>query len=157
MTITSKTITIAFVVSSLLAATSWMMANKQSALAPTPAISPTDQSVSNESKEQSEGNVTVIVTPLKLIRGESPVFQLTFETHSVDLSFDVSAITTLMDDIGILYGVPVWNGSPPGGHHRKGTLSFSQPLAPSIQQVTITLFNIADVPKRTFTWQVKSL
>lgn len=157
MTITSKTITIAFVVSSLLAATSWMMANKQSTLAPTPAISPTDQSVSNESKEQSEGNVTVIVTPLKLIRGETPVFQLTFETHSVDLSFDVSAITTLMDDTGILYGVPVWNGSPPGGHHRKGTLSFSQPLAPSIQQVTITLFNIADVPKRTFTWRVKSL
>lgn len=157
MTITSKTITIAFVVSSLLAATSWMIANKQSTLAPTPAISPTDQSVSNESKEQSEGNVTVIVTPLKLIRGETPVFQLTFETHSVDLSFDVSAITTLMDDTGILYGVPVWNGSPPGGHHRKGTLSFSQPLAPSIQQVTITLFNIADVPKRTFTWRVKSL
>lgn len=157
--------TIAFVAGSLLVATS-MMVNKQRALAPTSqqvnqnstipiSTTSSSRSVRYETIEQPEGNVTVIVTPLTLETGKPPVFQIVFETHSVDLSFDVSTITTLTDDTGILYGVPVWNGTPPGGHHRKGTLSFSQPLTPSIQQVTITFLNIADVPKRTFAWQMK--
>ena len=161
MTITPKTITMTLLVSYLLVAI-WMIVNKQETLpptarqgatTPTPATSPSNQSVRYETKEQSAGNVTVIATPMELTMGKPPVFELTFETHSVDLSFDVSSVTTLTDDKGTLYGTPVWNGSPPGGHHREGALSFPKPMAQT-SIVTLTLKDIAGVKERTFVWKL---
>ena len=107
-------------------------------------------------QESSEANVSVTVTPRVLFTNEKPVFDIAFETHSVDLAFDVTAIAILKDQNGNDLGDPKWDGSPPGGHHRSGSLSFSKPLPQTTQQVLLTLKDIAGVVKRTFTWEVKA-
>lgn len=105
-------------------------------------------------KENEGGNVTVSVTPIRLTPGFPASFDVIFETHSVDLSFDVNSIATLTDLRGVAY-VPHWEGSPPGGHHRQGTLRFTPDL-PRPGTITLTLSDIAGVAKRTFTWEVKN-
>ena len=117
----------------------------------TSAVSPT----SGETREHTGGNITVAVTPINLSIGTSPSFNITFETHSVNLDYDVVTIATLSDNTGQTYGASTWSGSPPGGHHRNGTLSFSLPLSADARTVTLTLSGIADVPVRTFSWEVK--
>jgi len=108
-----------------------------------------------ETKENTGGNVTVAVTPINLSIGTSPSFNITFETHSVNLDYDVATTATLSDDTGQTYGASTWSGSPPGGHHRNGTLSFSLPVSDTARTVTLTLSDIAEVPVRTFSWEEK--
>ncbi len=104
-------------------------------------------------KENEGGNVTVSVTPLRLTPGFPASFDVTFETHSVELSFGVENIATLTDLRGVSY-TPHWEGSPPGGHHRTGTLRFTPDLSRP-GSVILTLFDIAGVPQRTFTWEAR--
>lgn len=106
-----------------------------------------------ETKEQTGGNVTISATPQELTPGKPAVIQLVFDTHSVNLDFDVTQAAVLFDEKGMMYGVPVWNGDPPGGHHRKGTLAFPTPLR-QIARVTLTLKNIAGIKDRMITWRL---
>lgn len=106
-------------------------------------------------KERSEGNVTVSVTPQALTINTTPSFYVEFETHSVELDFDVPQVATLVDDQNNSLGQAIWEGSPSGGHHRKGTLSFTNNLLPSTENVTLTFSDIADIPARIFTWEVR--
>ena len=108
---------------------------------------------SYETKENEGGNVTVSITPLFLKPGLPASFDVAFETHSVDLPFDVVNIATLTDNTGALY-TPLWDGSPPGGHHRKGTLRFIPDLS-TATTLTLTFWDIAGIPTRTFSWEVK--
>lgn len=103
-----------------------------------------------ETKENSGGNVTVSVTPMTLKPGFPASLDIAFETHSVDLAFDVEKIAVMTDAAGKTY-IPHWQGSPPGGHHRKGTLVFT-PDIPKSTTVTLVFRNIAGIPSRTFTW-----
>ncbi len=105
-----------------------------------------------ESQENEGGSVTVTVTPLSLKPGLPASFDVAFETHSVDLLFDIEKVAALTDDLGTTY-TPHWEGSPPGGHHRSGTLRFT----PDIQEpttLTLTFTDIAGIPSRTFSWNV---
>ncbi len=142
--------TIAFLASYFLTAT-WITVNKQKPLPP--ATLPPNSTVLYESKEQSAGNVTVTVTPQELASGKPTTFEIVFDTHSVDLNFDVARVVELRDDQGNTYGTPVWDGSPPGGHHRKGTLLFPIPIKQTTG-VTLTLNDIAGVAERVFTWNL---
>lgn len=112
---------------------------------------PTTIAPSWETKEQAGGNVTVLVTPITL-RPQFPAsFDVTFETHSVELDFDIENVVILTDERGSRY-TPHWQGSPPGGHHRKGTLTFPKPMTQA-SNVTLTLKDIAEVKERTFIWK----
>ena len=104
------------------------------------------------SQENEGGNVTVKVKPKVLKIGEKPVFEIEFETHSVDLSFDVIQITSLVDDKGNRFESS-WNGSPPGGHHREGTLAFNTFL-PKTEFVKLIIRDVSDIPERTFRWEL---
>ena len=104
-----------------------------------------------EAKESEGGNVTVSVTPVVLKTGFPASFDIAFETHSVDLAFDVEQIATLTDETGIAY-TPHWDGSPAGGHHRSGILRFTPDLSAS-STLTLKLKDIAGIPTRTFTWE----
>lgn len=111
------------------------------------------QSSAYQAQTNEAGNVTVIVTPQELGTGNPAVFQIVFDTHSVNLDFDVALIADLRDEKGNSYGPAAWKGDPPGGHHRKGTLSFPTPLK-KVPAISLILKDIAGVKERTFVWKL---
>lgn len=106
-----------------------------------------------EMMENDEGSVIVTVTPTKLIFGQDPRFSIEFNTHSVDLSFDITKISKLIDDKGNIYTVAVWDGSPPEGHHRRGVLTFQEPLKDA-KTIELVLKDISNIPERRFKWEL---
>lgn len=98
--------------------------------------------------------VRVTVKPTALVPDQQAMFDVSLNTHSVALDQDLTAEAELNDDQGSRLRPLQWDGSPPGGHHRKGTLIFPA-LPASVKSVTLTIRNVADVPERTFTWQVR--
>lgn len=105
------------------------------------------------SQENEGGNVTVTVEPDVLEIGRKPRFKFEFNTHSVDLAFDVSKASVLQDNLGNIYENGLWEGSPPEGHHRQGTLTFDKPLEKS-QSVDLMIRNVAGIPERKLTWKL---
>ncbi len=115
---------------------------------------PTQKIVKAFSPQENEGGeVTVIVTPQILEVGKEPKFQIVFDTHSVNLDFDVGELVILIDDKGKKYTNPVWEGSPRGGHHRSGSVSFSETLKET-SQVKLVLQNISGIKERAFQWDL---
>lgn len=97
----------------------------------------------------------IAITPKMLVIGKPATFDMSFNTHSVPLEFEVPAISTLTDDQGNVLGPATWEGAPPGGHHRNGTLTFSSPLPKETKRITLTLTDISGITKRTFDWEVR--
>lgn len=106
-----------------------------------------------EKKENDEGEVVVSASPIVLEPGKSPKFDVQFNTHSVNLDFDVSQIATLKDKEGNVFDNPLWEGSPPGGHHRSGTLTFNNQLLKT-EEVTLIIKDIAGIPERKLSWEL---
>jgi len=102
----------------------------------------------------NDNGVRVTVTPKTLAQNQAAEFEVSLNTHSVDLSQDLAVVSELRDDQGHSYVPSRWDGSPPGGHHRKGTLIFPSLKAP-VQSVTLIIRDVAKVPERTFTWKVQ--
>lgn len=160
MRITTKNILLAIILSTTIVVI-WIIVvanktNSASSPEPLPNTAKSSQTPTEYSpQERSEANVTISITPTKLAPNVPAQFNLDFNTHSVDLSFDPARVASLSDDSGKDYGQPVWDGTAPGGHHRSGTLTFAQPLGAQIKSVTLAFTNIAGVPKRTFNWKVQ--
>lgn len=114
----------------------------------------TDKQEKNLNFQENEGgNVTVTVKPKVLKIGEKPTFEIEFNTHSVDLSFDISKQSYLLDNKGKRLANGIWNGSPEGGHHREGTLTFNGVLSKT-KFVKLIIRNVSDIPERTFRWEL---
>ena len=105
-----------------------------------------------EAKTNNENMVRVDVKPIQLSAGEKAIFQVSLNTHSVDLIYDMEETCILQDNEGRVYKVSKWKGSPPGGHHRRGTLEFPA-LEGNPQSVKLIMKGIADVPERAFEWK----
>ncbi len=105
------------------------------------------------SQTSKEGAVTVKVTPLEL-SAQAAVwrFEVVLETHVVALDQDMTAAATLADGAGREYRPLAWEGDKPGGHHRKGVLTF-EPIRPAPSSVTLKIRRIG-VAERTFSWPV---
>lgn len=82
------------------------------------------------------GAVTVEVEPTRLDAGGAE-FRVTFDTHSVALDMDMTAVTRLEVD-GVAWPLSGWSGDGPGGHHREGQLSF-RPGGPATGSVHLTI------------------
>ncbi len=119
----------------------------------TPIETSENTSIPWKTKEQTGGEVTVSATPITLRSGFPASFDIAFETHTVDLDFDVETIARLTDELGTRYA-PHWQGSGPGGHHRKGTLVFT-PDVPRQTVLTLEFVNVAGVASRIFRWDMK--
>jgi len=122
-------------------------------LRPKPFPVPSPTTVTFVAQGNSGGEVDVKVTPLVLKAGEKPQFEIEFNTHSVELDFDISQIALLTDEAGNSDTSSTWEGSPPGGHHREGKLSFTNNLTET-KSATLILPNIAGITKREFAWQL---
>ena len=105
----------------------------------------------SSTQENDGGNVKITVTPKTLTVGEKPSFDVVFETHSVDLTFDVAQISSLVDDKGKIFNQSVWEGSEPGGHHREGILTFNTVLSET-KFVELIIRNMVGVAERKFKW-----
>lgn len=122
----------------------------------TPASVNAAPSATDLTRTDDRAAVMVAVTPLNLDDPTAATldFQIALNTHSVDLSYDLTAIATLRSDSGEEVKPTKWDGPTGGGHHRSGTLSFPQ-MKDRGRSLTLVLRGIADVPERTFEWQMR--
>jgi hypothetical protein len=128
---------------------------------PTPATAAASSHLASApSQVDVGGNVTVRVAWQGPEVG--PVFNVTMDTHSVDLDpYDLSKMVVLHTNDGRETPAIRWD-APAGGHHRKGTLSFSEVavdgkpfIARDTQSIELVIYDLSGVPTRSFTWKLK--
>ena len=105
-------------------------------------------------KLNKQNRVTVKVKPIEFDFGKPAKFSVSLNTHSGSLDFDLTEICVLEDDKGRVYRPTSWEGSPPEGHHRSGTLSFPE-IAAGTKSIKLTMKNVYDVPERVFEWVLR--
>ncbi len=109
-------------------------------------------------RTDDQGAVAFSVQPTNLGSADDNLkFEVSMNTHSVDLSMDLASLATLTTDKGVSVSGLSWNG-PSGGHHVSGTLSFpasnaGKSILDIATKLTLTIKNI-DAPERTFTWDL---
>lgn len=107
-------------------------------------------------QSNSGGAVTIDVEWLGE-RSGSLAFDVAMNTHSVDLDqYDLGELAVLRDDEGNQYRPTLWR-SGPGGHHRKGTLTF--PLPDSLgsgkaKYLEMVIRGVAGVKERVLRWEL---
>jgi hypothetical protein len=104
-----------------------------------------------EEQTKSAGEVSVAVTPSFAGAWR---FAITLETHSVELSQALEQVSVLTDNQGREYAPVSWEGDPPGGHHRSGTLLFGD-VDTSARTLALNIRTIGGIPDRLFTWEVR--
>lgn len=124
-----------------------------------PAIAPQLNATSSGlMKTDSQGAVTFNVNPINLDNpGDTLVFDVSMDTHSLDLSMDLATLAELTTNNGLTIQATAWDG-PKGGHHAEGKLTFSInsdgiSLLKSANELTLTIKNV-DAPTRKFNWQL---
>lgn len=80
-------------------------------------------------------------------------FEVSLETHTHALS-DVMENSSVLIADGKQYNPLGWEGSPPGGHHRKGLLRFKA-IVPLPASVELQIRLIGEPSPRSFKWQLK--
>ncbi|HEX2996842.1 MAG TPA: hypothetical protein VHP14_18620, partial [Anaerolineales bacterium] len=117
------------------------------------------QQPSSLERKDTQGAVVVTVTPVNLDNpGETLDFNVSMETHSVELDMDLTSLATLSTDTGVSVQSSTWNG-PKGGHHIAGTLSFptqkdGSSLVEGAKVLTLKIQNV-DAPERVFSWEIQ--
>lgn len=74
-------------------------------------------------QQQDLGAVTLWVEPVVVVPAEKIVFQVSMDTHSVNLEYDFTQVMSLTDSLEIKYAATEWDGGR-GGHHLSGRLVF---------------------------------
>lgn len=134
---------------------------------PANVISTPEQQVAVNSAHQADftrtdaqGMVELAVSPANLFNpGDTLDFEISMNTHSVDLSMDLAALATLTTDTGKTAQALKWDG-PRGGHHVSGKLVFpakvnGNALLDGAKRLTLTIKDI-DAPERAFVWELGS-
>lgn len=141
-----------------------------SVLEPTPGLTETESEKApvetggqllwpdGEVRSDEQGSVEVVVAPVNLnVPTTSLNFEVSLNTHSVDLSMDLAPLATLDADNGISVRAVRWD-APRGGHHVAGVLSFPAEadgavLLENTSRLTLTIRDV-DAPERVFIWNV---
>ncbi len=101
-----------------------------------------------------ESGVTVRARPADVaIDAKAWTFEIRLDTHSQDLSDDLVRASLLIDDAGKQYAALGWDGMPPGGHHRKGVLTFA-PIRPLPAALELHIQRPGEPAPRRFRWQL---
>ncbi len=112
----------------------------------------------DQTRSDSQGMVEIAVKPQNLSNpGDRLVFDVSMNTHSVDLSMDLAKLSSLTTDTGLTVPGRTWEAQP-GGHHVSGKLIFpavvdGKPVLQGAKELTLTITNVA-APQRVFTWQL---
>jgi len=124
-----------------------------------PTLFPNSNNDSDLTRTDEQGMVVVEVTPINLgMPADTLEFDIALNTHSVDLSMDLTTLATLTTDTGMTIQPALWD-APRGGHHVEGKLIFpaavdGKPVLEGVIKLTLTIANL-DVPSRVFEWQLK--
>lgn len=124
---------------------------------PTPtAAAQAKASAQLASRLSSGGGVDVQVTPVSLGDASTgAAFAVGLNTHSVELSYDLTQSAELRCDRGDVHEAVNWAGTAPGGHHRQGTLTFA-PLDHPVTSLDLVIRGVAGVSERDFHWDMAS-
>lgn len=125
-----------------------------------PSVSQVENQAASQELTQidEQGAVVVEVTPGNLDDpGEALTFDVALNTHSVDLSMDLTQLATLTTDTGLRASAVSWDGMA-GGHHVSGVLSFptkvdEESLLEGATTLTLVIQNV-DAAERAFTWNL---
>jgi len=118
-----------------------------------------DQGNSDLARTDEQGAVTFEVTPLNLSKAaDSLEFDVSMNTHSVDLSMDLAQLATLTTDTGLTVQAEKWDATP-GVHHVPGKLIFlatqdGKSVLEGAGKLTLTIVNV-DAPTRVFEWALQ--
>lgn len=128
-----------------------------------PAVIPTLFANANGSSElarlDEQGAVVFEVTPLNFgTPADALEFDVAMNTHSIDLSMDLAALSTLSTDTGVTVQASKWDAVP-GGHHVSGTLIFpsaqdGKSIVEGASKLTLTIVSV-DATSRVFEWELK--
>jgi hypothetical protein len=102
------------------------------------------------------GEVTVEVTWNGPAAGA--VFDVTLDTHSVDLDPLDLTDAVLTNDRGGTLGAKAWE-APKGGHHREGRLAFEGDVSKFLADtsfIELKISSVGAVPERVLRWEVPS-
>ncbi|MBI4266785.1 MAG: hypothetical protein HY668_00250 [Chloroflexi bacterium] len=105
--------------------------------------------------QSSEGGAVTIGVRWLVERQDSLVFEVSMDTHSVDLDrYDLQELAILRDSQGTEYRPTAWK-APPGGHHRSGQLTFAIPGSlGQARFIELIIKNVAGVGERTLKWEL---
>lgn len=128
----------------------------------TPLVSPQAQSgqasiappVGSSTQRNEGGEVTVDATWMGPAAG--PVFDITLDTHSVDLDALDLADAVLRNELGETLTAPSWD-APKGGHHREGVLTFEGDAAGFLagaSWIELVINGVGGLPERVLRWDV---
>jgi hypothetical protein len=107
--------------------------------------------VAAAAQTSNQGGVKITVEPRGFPHAKTWEFAITLETHSQPLDDDLVNGATLLAD-GKPYRPLGWEGAAPGGHHRKGVLSFAG-VTPQPQAVELQIRRPGEASPRVFRWQ----
>jgi len=125
------------------------------ALATAPLVTVAQARPEATAAQSSSGQgVTVKVTPKSIGSPDSRwEFAVALDTHSADLSDDLTQTATLTTDDGRTLKPVSWVGAALGGHHREGVLAFDVP-APRPSAVELRIDRPGESAPRTFRWEL---
>ena len=100
------------------------------------------------------GGVTAKATYLNPGGTEDTRFEISLDTHSVDLdSYDLKALSSLRDAAGKVYQ-PTKVENKGSGHHRQLVLVFPK-SAPGNKRLELLVKDVAGVKERSFVWDLQ--
>ena len=107
------------------------------------------------SQSSESDAVTIAVKPVDVsAKTGTWSFQVSLNTHSQELSDDLLRTAFIVDRAGKKKIAPTaWEGDAPGGHHRKGVLSFKA-LAPMPAAIELRIQRLGEKAPRMFRWDL---
>ena len=124
-----------------------------------PTLFPNSNGKGEFTRIDEQGAVVFEVTPLNLgTPADTLDFDVAMNTHSVDLSMDLAALSTLSTDNGVIVQASKWDAVP-GGHHVEGTLIFPSAqdgtsILEGASQLALTIVDV-DATSRVFEWELQ--
>ena len=110
--------------------------------------------LSYASQISNEREIKITATLQKISKEAKTLdIEVVMETHTHALSEGMEDSSVLIAD-GKQYKPSGWEGSSPGGHHRKGLLHFKT-ISPKPSSVELQIRLIGDPAPRSFKWRLK--
>jgi len=120
---------------------------------------PAAPEIDSVTRSDQQGAIIIEVTPLNLDSlTDTLEFDISMNTHSIDLGMDLATLATLTTDTGITLQATLWD-APLGGHHVEGKLIFpaaedGKSILEGATKLTLTIVNV-DAASRVFEWELK--